>query len=417
MTCNATSGGTFPLGDTIVDCSATDTAGNTGHSLFTVTVEDTTAPVVAAHADIPVPATGPSGAIVTYTPPTATDLVGPLSPAVTCAPASGSLFPMGATPVDCSATDTAGNTGHSFFTVTVQDATAPVIAFHADVVTEATGPSGAVVNYIPPTATDDDPPSPAVTCAPLPGSTFPLGQTTVNCSATDNSANTGYSSFKVIVEDTTDPVVGTHIDVTVEATGPSGAVATFAAPSATDLVDPSLTVICSPASGTTFALGDTTVTCEAMDDSGNLGQSTFKVTVEDTTAPTVGTPWPRRDGRHRAVRARWTGHTPPAHRPGGPVCRLTVTCAPAPGRCSPSATPRSLPGYGRPREHRHGSFTVTVNPPPAFGLDLGSGSAYVTFGDPDKLGVSQFTLETWFKRTGAGPRPVPATAGLPPTRW
>ena len=52
MTCNATSGDTFPLGDTIVDCSATDTAGNTGHSLFTVTVEDTTAPEVAAHADM-----------------------------------------------------------------------------------------------------------------------------------------------------------------------------------------------------------------------------------------------------------------------------------------------------------------------------------------------------------------------------
>jgi hypothetical protein len=38
---------------------------------------------------------------------------------VTCTPASGSTFPLGATTVTCSATDTAGNTGSSTFTVTV----------------------------------------------------------------------------------------------------------------------------------------------------------------------------------------------------------------------------------------------------------------------------------------------------------
>ncbi len=36
------------------------------------------------------------------------------------------------------------------------------------------------------------------------------------------------------------------------------------------------------------------------------------------------------------------------------------------------------------------------------GLDLGSSGAYVTFGDPAKLDLSTFTIETWFKRTGAG---------------
>jgi hypothetical protein len=37
----------------------------------------------------------------------------------------------------------------------------------------------------------------------------------------------------------------------------------------------------------------------------------------------------------------------------------------------------------------------------AFGLDLGSGTAYVTFGDAAKLDLATFTIETWFKRTGA----------------
>ena len=35
-------------------------------------------------------------------------------------------------------------------------------------------------------------------------------------------------------------------------------------------------------------------------------------------------------------------------------------------------------------------------------LDLGSAGAYVTFGDPAKLDLAQFTIETWFKRTGTG---------------
>ena len=40
-------------------------------------------------------------------------------------------------------------------------------------------------------------------------------------------------------------------------------------------------------------------------------------------------------------------------------------------------------------------------------LDLG-GTSYVTFGDPDKLDLAQFTIETWFKKTGTG---TPNTTG------
>ena len=35
-------------------------------------------------------------------------------------------------------------------------------------------------------------------------------------------------------------------------------------------------------------------------------------------------------------------------------------------------------------------------------------SSYVTFGDPDKLDLAQFTIETWFKKTGTG---TPNTTG------
>ena len=207
VTCLPVSGATFALGDTTVTCSATDTAGNTGTSNFKVTVEDTTAPTVAVHAGIVVEATGPSGAMVTFTAPSATDLVGPLSPAVTCLPASGATFALGDTTVTCSATDTAGNTGTSTFQVTVEDTIAPTVGIHADIVVEvAAGSTSAVVDFTAPAATDlVGPLSPAVTCLPASGATFALGDTTVTCSATDTAGNTGTSTFQVTVTETAGP--------------------------------------------------------------------------------------------------------------------------------------------------------------------------------------------------------------------
>ena len=107
--CVPASGDTFPLGPTLVTCTATDAALNVGGDSFTVTVVDTTAPVVTVPADITVPATSPSGAIVTYS-ATASDLVdGPLTPA--CDTASGALFVVGTTTVECSVADAATNVG------------------------------------------------------------------------------------------------------------------------------------------------------------------------------------------------------------------------------------------------------------------------------------------------------------------
>src|SRR5258707_7571737 len=57
---------------------------------------------------------------------------------------------------------------------------------------------------------------------------------------------------------------------------------------ASDLVDGGTdTVACTPASGSTFAFGNTTVTCTAKDAANNTGTCSFTVTVHDTTAPVV----------------------------------------------------------------------------------------------------------------------------------
>jgi hypothetical protein len=87
--------------------------------------------------------------------------------------------------------------------------------------------------------------------------------------------------------DVAPPVITVPADMTVEATGPAGAVVTFAA-SAVDLEDGPLTPTCSPASGSTFALGGPhPVTCSATDAAGNTGSASFNITVVDTTDPTV----------------------------------------------------------------------------------------------------------------------------------
>lgn len=68
--------------------------------------------------------------------------------------------------------------------------------------------------------------------------------------------------------------------LTQEASGPSGAEVTYDEPTATDRVDGSVAVECSPASGSTFPLGTTEVTCTARDKAGNEASESFTVSVK-----------------------------------------------------------------------------------------------------------------------------------------
>ena len=78
------------------------------------------------------------------------------------------------------------------------DTVAPVLTLPSDISTTATGADGAVVTFTA-TATDEvDGPLP-VSCAPPSGSTFPIGTTTVQCSAHDTSLNGAGGTFNVTV--------------------------------------------------------------------------------------------------------------------------------------------------------------------------------------------------------------------------
>ncbi len=166
--------------------------------------------------------------------------------------------------------------------IAAPDTVPPVITTSGDAAVNATGTSGGAVVTYQAGATDDDPlhPDPAVTCTPPSGSTFPIGVTTVTCTATDASGNTATTSFTVTVVDMVAPLVSVPPAITVDPVDPSGAVVNFG-PTATDddSRSPNPAVTCVPPSGSTFPVGVTTVTCQATDGSGNTGTSTFTVTV------------------------------------------------------------------------------------------------------------------------------------------
>lgn len=275
VNCNPASGDTFPLGVTIVDCSATDAHGNQASGSFNVAVVDTTAPVLTLPDNMTKEATGPSGASAMFS-ASASDIVDGNVPVI-CDASSGDTFPLGVTTVHCSATDTHGNPVSGSFTVTVQDTTAPDLTLPSNITKEATGPSGAAVTFSV-SATDLVDGNVAVNCDADSGDTFPLGTTTVHCSATDAHTNTASGSFTVTVQDTTAPTLNLPNNITVNPTSNSQAVVNYSA-SASDIVDGSVAISCSPASGSTFSIGTTTVNCSATDSHHNTATGSFTVSV------------------------------------------------------------------------------------------------------------------------------------------
>ncbi len=80
------------------------------------------------------------------------------------------------------------------------------------------------------------------------------------------------------VIDRTAPVISVPDDITVDATSTSGTSVTFSV-SAYDETDYGLPVSCTPASGSNFNVGTTTVTCSASDSAGNPAYDRFYVIV------------------------------------------------------------------------------------------------------------------------------------------
>jgi len=283
VTYSVPSGSAFPVGTTPVTATATDAAGNTATCTFSVTVVDTEAPVVASLTNITAnTAPGLCDAKVSFA-TTATDNCG--TPTIVYSPASGSVFAKGTTTVTATATDAAGNSASTIFTVTVVDSEKPVIASLTDIaVNTALGTCGAPVSFA--TTATDNCPGVTVSYSPASGSVFAKGTTTVTATATDASGNSASTNFTVTVSDKENPVIASLTGITVNtAPGLCSAPVSFATTATDNCGTP--TISYSPASGSVFNKGTTTVTATATDAAGNTASTTFTVTVVDKEAPVI----------------------------------------------------------------------------------------------------------------------------------
>jgi len=192
----------------------------------------------------------------------------------------------GADSFSYSVSDGKGGSATGMVNVTVNDTVAPVVSVPSNIILEASGPSGSVATFS--TSAVDDIDGPLATANnPASGSVVPLGTTSVTASATDAAGNTGSASFTVTVRDTTPPVISVPSNMSVPATEAGGAVVTFTT-SAVDIVNGSVATNNTPASGSLFPLGTTTVTATAVDSAGNNSSRTFTITVNAVnTAPVL----------------------------------------------------------------------------------------------------------------------------------
>lgn len=180
-------------GGEAVVCTARNAAGLESRAEVTVRI-DKTAPMLVCPADMTVDALlGQATASVTYA-IAASDNFG--TPSVSGTPASGVSFPLGRTVVVVQATDEAGNEARCAFNVTVVDVEPPTIAAGENIQTMAVNADGASVTFDLPRATDNSG-AVNVECLPASGGVFPIGRTTVACTAADAAGNTAQGHFEV----------------------------------------------------------------------------------------------------------------------------------------------------------------------------------------------------------------------------
>ncbi|REG31993.1 ELWxxDGT repeat protein [Archangium gephyra] len=156
------------------------------------------APVDCPSPALVVQASGPNGAHVEFPTIRRADDVDPAL-SITYSHASGSLFPLGDTPVTLTASHPAYPANTCTFSISVRDSLGPTVQCPANLSVDAPlGKDGVSIQYPPATAADAVS-TPVLEYSHASGSTFPIGITTVEVKATDAAGNVTTCAFKVDV--------------------------------------------------------------------------------------------------------------------------------------------------------------------------------------------------------------------------
>jgi len=266
--------------------TATDACGNSSNCVQTITIDDTTPPVVTCPANVTIECDQSTDPANTGT-ATATDNCDP-SPTVT--------YTDSETPGSCpqektitrtwTATDVNSNSASCQQTITVVDDTAPVITCPADITIEcdeSTDPS----NTGTATAVDNCDPGPSVIY-----SDATAGNTiTRTWTATDACGNSSNCVQTITIDDTTPPVITCPANVTIECDQSTDPANTGTA-TATDNCDPSPTVTYTDSETPGSCPQEKTITrtWTATDADDNSASCQQTITVVDDTAPVISCP-------------------------------------------------------------------------------------------------------------------------------
>ncbi len=260
--------------------TANDGNGNTSTATQTITVQDTTAPVIAA---LPAPSTISCGQTPVFVQATATDNCGNATLTFEDVTTQGNCEGAYSITRRWTATDACGNTANASQTINVQDTTAPVIAALPAATTIECGQTPVFAQA---TATDN--------CgnATL---TFEDVTTQGNCegaysitrnwTATDACGNTANASQTINVQDTTAPVIAALPAVT---TIECGQTPVFVQATATDNCgNATLTFEDVTTQGNCEGAYSITRRWTATDACGNTANASQTINVQDTTAPVI----------------------------------------------------------------------------------------------------------------------------------
>lgn len=159
----------------------------------------------------------------------------------------------------------------------------PGVVCPSNIVAQCTGPGGTVVKFdVEPTSGCSN----TIIVFPASGSLFPPGPTTVTALALGtNGGGSNMCTFTVTVVDTVPPVIQCPSNIVINTSCPSVPV-TYDVTATDNCCLAS--VVCTPASGSSFSVGTTTVNCLATDCSGNTNGCSFTVTVNPV--PNAGPP-------------------------------------------------------------------------------------------------------------------------------
>ncbi|MEZ4687332.1 MAG: HYR domain-containing protein [Bacteroidia bacterium] len=294
-----TSGDLFPVGTTSQQWTVSDASGNSKNCGFSITVNDSTPPVFLSC---------PPNDTVLYSDSTSCSVA--FNYAVSARDnclyrlqqsdgsglTTGDPFPLGTTLQQWIATDSSGNTDTCSFTVTVRDNIPPRFNCPQDrtlyLHTDSLAGSSTFVDYLI-SASDNCGFAPFAFPYKFIYATFDcedVGPNPFSFGFTDKNGNRSTCQFTITIVDSTAPVISGCPSDTVLSNdaGACGAVFSYSL-SSSDFCGDTLFQIDNSGlvSGDEFPVGTTLQQWTALDPSGNADTCTFRVTVNDTIAPSL----------------------------------------------------------------------------------------------------------------------------------